>query len=81
MFIRRVMKEFNWERVFSNTSANEKVDIFNGTILDIPSNFILHRIIVCDDKDPPWFNNRKKILTQEKMLHTRFITITKIILI
>ena len=35
------------------TSVNEKVDIFNRTILTILSNFIPHEIILCDDKDPP----------------------------
>ena len=64
--IRRVIKEFNWERAFSNTSVNEKVDIFHRTILNILSNFIPHELIVCDDKDPSWFNNRIKTLIQEK---------------
>ena len=64
--IRRAIKELTWERAFSNTSVNEKVDIFNRTILNILSNFIPHEIIVCDDKDPPWFNNRIKTLIQEK---------------
>ena len=64
--IRRAIKEFNWERAFSNTNVNEKVDIFNRTILNILSNFIPHEIIVCGDEDPPWFNNRIKTLIQEK---------------
>ena len=64
--IRQAIKEFNRERAFSNISINEKVDIFNRTILNILSNFIPHEIIVCDDKDPPWFDNRIKILIQEK---------------
>ena len=60
----------------------EKVDIFNRTILNILSNFFLHEIIAREYKDPPWFNNRIKTLIQEeKMLHIRLITITKIILI
>ena len=42
----------------SNTSINEKFDIFNRTILNVLSNFIPHETIVCNDKDPPWFNNR-----------------------
>ena len=66
--IRRAIKEFNWERAFSNTNVNEKVDIFNRTILNILSNFIPHEIIVCNDKDPPWLNNRIKPLIQEKKL-------------
>ena len=64
--IRRAIKEFNWERAFSNPSVNEKVDIFNRTILNILSNSIPHEIIVCDDKDPPWFNNRIKLQFKEK---------------
>ena len=64
--IRRVIKEFNWETAFSNTSVNEKVDIFHRTILNILSNFIPHEIIVCNDKDPTWLNNRIKTLIQEK---------------
>ena len=64
--IRRAIKEFNWERAFSSTSVNEKVDIFNRTIVNILSKFISHDIIVCDNKKPPWFNNTLKTLIQEK---------------
>ena len=64
--IRRAIKEFNWERAFSKTNGNEKVDILNRTILNILSNFIPHETIVCNDKDPPWFNNRIKTLIKEK---------------
>ena len=39
---------------------------FNRTILNILSNFIPHEIVVCYDKDPPWFNHRIKILIQKK---------------
>ena len=37
--IRRSLNGFNWTRAFSNTSVNEKVNIFNNTILNILSNF------------------------------------------
>ena len=63
--IRRAIKEFNWERAFSNTNVNKKVDIFNRTILNILSNFIPRKTIVCNDKDPPWFNNRIKTLIKD----------------
>ena len=46
--------------------VNEKVDIFNKTILNILSDLFPHEIIVYNDKDPPWFNNRIKTLIQEK---------------
>ena len=59
-------KKLNWERAFLNTSVNEKVDIFNRTILNILSNFIPHEIILCDDKDPPWFNQENKNFNSRK---------------
>ena len=42
---------FNCQRTFSNTSVNEKVDIFNK--LKIMSSFVLHETVMCDDKDAP----------------------------
>ena len=63
--IRQAMKEFNWERAVLDTSVNEKVDIFNRTILNILSNFNPHEIIVCYDKDPTWFNDRIQTLIRE----------------
>ena len=64
--LRRAINEFNWQRSFLNTNVNEKVDIFNSTILNIFSNFILHISVVCDGKDPPWFNKKIRALIQEK---------------
>ena len=48
--IRRAIKEFNWERAFS---LMKKLIFFNRTILNILSNFIPHKTLVCDDIDPP----------------------------
>ena len=56
------IKEFIWERTFSKTSINEKVDIFNRIVL---SKFIPLEIIVCYDKEPACFNNRIKTLIKE----------------
>ena len=58
--IRRAINEFNWQMAFLNTNINEKVYIFNSTILNILSNFIPHEFVACDDKDPPWFNKKIK---------------------
>ena len=35
--------------------------------MNILSNFIPHKLIVCDDKHPPWFNTKIKSLTDEKI--------------
>ena len=64
--IRRAITDFNWDRAFFNTNVNEKVYIFRSTILNILSNFVPREKIVCDVKDPPWFNRAIKSLIQEK---------------
>ena len=57
---------FNWQRAFSNKNFNEKVDTFTETNLNILSNFIPHETLTCDDRHPPWFNDKSKSLIYEK---------------
>ena len=64
--IRRAINGFHGTRAFSNTSVNEKVNIFNSTIFNILSNFIPHEILTCGDKDPPWFNKKNKRINSGK---------------
>ena len=40
--------------------------LFSRTIRNILSNYIPHEIIICDDRDPTWINNRVKELINEK---------------
>ena len=42
------------------------MDIFRSTILNILSNFTPHEMIICNDRDLPWFNKIIKGLIQEK---------------
>ena len=60
------MSEFNWERAFFNLDINEMVSVCNTTIKNIMANFIPHETIICDDRDPPWINNRIKKLIYER---------------
>ena len=64
---RRSINEFDWDRAFANKHVDEKVLIFNITVLNVLSNLIPHEVIVCDDKDPPWFNEKIKLLINEKL--------------
>ena len=41
--------------------------IFNETVLNVLSNFISLEVIVCNVKDPPWFNGKIKSLINEKL--------------
>ena len=47
------MVKLNRQRAFLNSTANEKVVIFNKNVLNILSYLIPHETIVRDDKDPP----------------------------
>ena len=64
-FKREQLKNF-WQGAFWNTSVTEKLVIFIKAVLNILRNFIPRETIVCDDKDPPWFNNKIKMLIQAK---------------
>ena len=65
--IRQSINEFDWNRAFANKHVAEKILIFNKTVLNILSNFIPQEVIVCDDKDPSWFNGKIKLLIDEKL--------------
>ena len=68
--IRRAITDFNWDKTFLITNVNEEVSIFSNTILNILSNCLPHETIVCDDKDPPWFNRAIWSLIQKKKKDT-----------
>ena len=65
--IRRAINQFNWGGAFENKNVNEKVLTFNKTVMNILSNFIPHKLIVCGDKDPLWFMTKIKSLIHEKI--------------
>ena len=45
---------------------HEQVELFDKTLLNIFHNFIPNKIILCDDKNPPWMNDKIKILIKRK---------------
>ena len=49
--IQRIINSFYCEKAFLNVS--KKVLPFNETVLNIIPNFIPHKIVTCDDRDPP----------------------------
>ena len=62
----RLIHEFSRENRFSNTDANQKVYLFNGTIKNILSNFAPCETIVYDDRDPHGSIAKLKIRSTEK---------------
>ena len=59
---------FDWSYLFSGKIVHEQVGLFNKTLLNIFPNFIPNKIILCDDKDPPWMNDEIKKLIKRKKL-------------
>ena len=51
---------------FLDKNINEQVILFNRTILNIFHNFIPNKIILCDDRDPSWMNEKIKHLNNKK---------------
>ena len=62
----RSIDQFPWHNRFSNLDVNQKVHLFNQIIKNILCNFIPNEAVTCDDRDPPWINNKIKGLIQEK---------------
>ena len=55
-----------------NTNVDKKENIFNSTILNIRSDFIMHEFVECDNKDQPRFIKKIKALIQEKVLLLKY---------
>ena len=58
--VQRAINEFDWIKALPKFDVGEKVCYFTKMLLNIIQNFILHGIIVCDDRDAPWINNEIK---------------------
>ena len=66
--INRSIESFDWSKLFSGKNVHEQVELFNKTLLNIFHNFIPNKIIVCDDRDPPWMNDEIKKMIKIKKL-------------
>ena len=64
--IRKAISEFPWDNRFPNISVNEQVQLFTQTFQNIISNYIPHETITCDDRNPPWIDEKIKKLVLHK---------------
>ena len=72
--INRAIDIFDWGNSFKGKNVHEQVHFFNKTILNIFHNYIPNKTILCNDKDPPWFNNEiRKILTKKNEIFKQYI--------
>ena len=64
--ISKAIEGFDWDKSFSDKSADEKDFILTKPILNIMSNLIPNEIVTTEDRDPPWINNKIKSSIKNK---------------
>ena len=64
--IQKSASQFNWENSFMYLTLDEKIDLFNSTLLNIFSNYCPSKTIACDDSEPPWLSDDIKTMIKEK---------------
>ena len=65
--LNRTIEAFNWEKLLENKNVNEQLQLSNKTMLNIFHNFNPNESIICNDKDPPWFDNQIETPVEKKI--------------
>ena len=56
-FIQCAIENFNWQYAFESKTINEKVQVFGEILMNMLSNFVPHKLLNFNYKQPPWMNN------------------------
>ena len=68
--ITKAIKMIDWRFLFLNKNVDEQVSIFNDTLMNTFSNYILNEYITIDDRDRPWMNKTtENKIKLKKSLH------------
>ena len=72
--INRAIDIFDWGNLFKDKNIHEQVHFFDKTILNIFRNYIPNKTILCNNKDPSWFNTEiRKILSMKNKIFEQYI--------
>ena len=66
--INKAIENFDWNKLSSGKDIHDQVNLFNTTTLNIFQNFILNKVIICDDKKPHWVNEEVRLLIKQKKI-------------
>ena len=55
--LKKSIKNFNWGKTLESLSIDSKVDLLNGTLINIFRNYIPYKKIKCNYRQPPWMAN------------------------
>ena len=65
---------FDWGNLFKGKNIHEQVHFFNKTILNIFRNYVPNKTILCNAKDPSWFNTEiRKIQSMKNKIFEQYI--------
>ena len=64
--INRSIENVDCRDFFLRKKVHEQVEIFNQTMLNIFHNFIPNKTTLCEDRAPPWMNEKIKSLVKKK---------------
>ena len=64
--INNTIDGFHWEKASSNVNVHTQVKLFNETLSNIFINFFPNKLIIVDDRDPPWVTKKIKVLLKDK---------------
>ena len=62
----RELERLDWEDLFANKTVESQISELNDLLLNIYSNYIPNKTVLCDDKDPPWMTNGIRTVIEMK---------------
>ena len=55
--INRAINTIDWDELVANKTVESQASELNDLLLNIYSNYIPNKTVLCDEKDPPWMTN------------------------
>ena len=58
----------------NNFHVNDQVNFLTNCVINVFNNFVPHKTIICNDKDPPWMTNEiNQCCLNKAKIYTRYI--------
>ena len=64
--IQRSLSQIDWKKSMANLNVNDQVNFLTDCVINIFTNYVPNKIIICKDKDPPWINSEIKLACKNK---------------
>ena len=64
--VNQTINAIDWEKLCANKTVESQVSELNDLLLNIYSNYIPNKTVLCDDKDPPWMTNGPRTVIEMK---------------